>query len=344
MPKYSVIIPAYNAGSTLPLLLESLAGQHFTDFETIVVDDGSTEEMQIETFAPSLRHYRQARRQGPAAARNRGAAQAQSPWLIFADADTVFEPDTLNKIDHAVTARPDAAAFVGTYAGRPANPGFMPRFKGLWEEVTIDGVLCARHTGEEFIPYTTWAPRPGMVRQDAFESVGGFDENFGGADLEDMDFGYRLVQAGHRIYFVPAICIHHHYPATLWRELKPFARRSALWMQMRPKHRGFDAAGEGTPKQALTHIFGFILPFLLAAGLFWPLIWGVAAPVAIAYLVLNRLFLMKAWKDEGLGFALRAFAVCWLHSVVLGTAASYGVFRYIINRFFHGFTISNHTE
>lgn len=329
MPRYSIIIPTYNAATTLVSLLESLEAQTMRDFEVIVIDDASTDDtpQAVERF--DLRYYRQERRQGPAAARNRGAALAGGEWLVYADADTVFAADTMEQIDKALRDC-DADALVGSYAGRPANPGFMPRYKGLWEQVAIDGVLAAH--GGAYIPYNTWAPRPGVVKKDVFESAGGFSESFKGADLEDMDLGYRLTAAGRRIYFVPAIKIKHHYPATFWKEIRPFARRCVIWMGMKRSHGLFDAAGEGSPVQALAHMTGFAAFGLFVLGLLWPVLWLPAAVLLAAYFAAAHGFIFLTWREEGLWFAVRAAGVYWVHTIVLGFAAGYGLMRRMLNR------------
>ena len=319
---FSVIIPTYNSFVTLAPLLESLEKQTFKNFETILVDDASTDGTDTEVKRFNLKYHSMEARGGPAAARNYGAGLAQGEWLVFTDADTLFSGNTLEKIEEALRGH-EMDALVGTYAGKPANSGFMPRYKAMWESLAIDEVLALK--GEKYIPYTAWAPRPGVVRKDVFHALGGFNESFRGADLEDVDFGYRLAAAGYHNYFVPAVQIKHHYPATFTKEIKAFARRCAIWMQMKREHGLFDDSGEGTPRQALVHILGFTTSFLLfpCIILHWLLI-----PVVILfflYFFASRKFLVRAWKEEGCWFTLRAAVVCWIHTIVLGVAASYGL-------------------
>ena len=325
MPRFSIIIPTYNSAATLVPLLEAITAQSNENVEVIVVDDASTETL-LKSFPGT--YVRQDRRGGPAAARNRGASLAQGEWLVFTDADTLFLEDTMANIA-ATVDHGDGDAFVGTYAGIPANAGFMPRYKGLWELVTIDEALLAR--GGDYIPYNTWAPRPGLVRKDAFEAVGGFNERFTGADLEDMEFGYRLVEAGYRIFFAPAIKIRHHYPATFWKEIRPFARRCMLWMGLK-KPGGFDAAGEGSRRQALAHLSGFGVFWVLLFSLLFPPFLVLALLLAGYYLWSYRRFVDLAFREEGPWFALRAFVVCWIHTVVMGFSAGLGLMKRFMAR------------
>jgi len=323
-PRFSVIIPTYNSIATLIPLLESLKKQTLPDFEVILVDDGSTDGTENVVGQYDIQYHRMPERRGPAAARNYGAKLARSEWLVFTDADTLFADDTVERIDRSLQEC-TMDALVGTYAGKPANTGFMPRYKALWEALAIDGVLTAHN--EKFVPYTAWAPRPGVVRKEVFERLGGFNESFHGADLEDIDLGYRMAAAGYRNYFVPDIRIQHHYPATFAKEIRSFSRRCTIWMQMNREHGFFDASGEGTPRQALVHIAGFSAFLLFFAGAIIPLFHVVAALLLIIYFYASRGFILRAWQEEGCWFAVRAAVVCWIHTIVLGVSASYGLMR-----------------
>lgn len=323
MHRYSIIVPTYNSSATLARLLESLAAQTFTDFEAIVVDDASTDDTPGLFAGSRFRYERLAENSGPAFARNHGVTLAQGTWIVFTDADTEFYPDTMAKIDALLSRCPQVDALVGSYAGKPANGGFVPRYKALWEYCTIDMAVQPDADGME--PYPVWAPRPGLVRRAAFEAVGGFDTRFRGADLEDMELGYRLVEAGYRIFIAPDIRIRHHYPPTAQRELKAFARRAAIWMRLRKKDRKLDTRGEGSPKTALAHLTGFGAFWLALGGVVWWPLWGLAALALLVYVGLNGVFLREALREGGVLFAVRCAGYCWVHTIVLGFAAAYGL-------------------
>lgn len=323
MPAYSVVIPTYNSCRTLEKLLKSLEGQEFTDFETIVIDDGSSDGTASMVKDFQVYYELQDENRGPATARNRGAELATAEWIVFADADTEFQPDTLKTIDE-VLKNCDADALVGAYSGTPANSGFVPKYKALWEYATIDLGIPADERGLSRIH--TWAPRPGIVRKSALESVNGFDTRFRGADLEDMEFGYRLSQAGYAIYMAHNVRIKHNYPASIRKELTPFARRAALWMRMMRSRRRFDATGEGSSTQAVSHFCGFLAFWCLLGAVVYPrVLLGAFAVLMGVYFLLNTSFLRLAWREAGLIFTLKSFAYCWLHTVVLGFAAAYGL-------------------
>ena len=99
MPKFSIIIPVYNAAATLPQTLESVAKQSFIDFEVVLVDDGSTDETVawLTAQAAELPHVRliQQSHGGPAQGRNRGVENARGEVIVFIDSDLVVTPTFL---------------------------------------------------------------------------------------------------------------------------------------------------------------------------------------------------------------------------------------------------------
>lgn len=99
MPRVSVIIPAYQAQDTLERAVKSVQAQTYTDWEIIIIDDGSTDK--TSDIAQSLQEsdnriyvcYQE--NQGPAVARNTGANQAAGDYLAFLDADDEWKPHKL---------------------------------------------------------------------------------------------------------------------------------------------------------------------------------------------------------------------------------------------------------
>ncbi|MEG6548835.1 glycosyltransferase family 2 protein [Desulfocurvibacter africanus] len=98
-PPASIIIPAYNAEKTLAVTCASVAGQNYTDWECIIVDDGSTDgtrSVALELSANDTRfRYIHQENQGVSAARNRGIQNSRGGLLAFLDADDLWLPHTL---------------------------------------------------------------------------------------------------------------------------------------------------------------------------------------------------------------------------------------------------------
>jgi len=205
----SVIIPARNAARLLPDCLAALRRQSLpaSAFEILVVDDGSTDnttEVARELGATSLTQPPQ----GPAAARNHGARQAQGRILVFTDADCRPEPDWLRSLLQTLedeTAR-GVVGVQGCYTtdqtsliARFAQAEFEDRYDHMRAHPCID--LVATYSA--------------AYRRDVFLAAGGFDTRFRRADNEDTEFSYRLLARGHKLALAPRAVVRHLHPTSL---------------------------------------------------------------------------------------------------------------------------------
>jgi glycosyltransferase involved in cell wall biosynthesis len=184
MPQVTTVIPAYNAMSYLPETLNSVLQQTFTDFEVLVVNDGSTDS--IVSWASSLDDPRvrliSQENQGLPGARNTGIAQAQGEYIAFLDADDLWEPTKLEKQIQCFQENPEAGV-VYTWtllideAGKPIGRIFASEAEGnVWQQLLETDVIsngsCA------------------LVRRDCFDKVGNFDRTLTSA--EDLDMWLRI--------------------------------------------------------------------------------------------------------------------------------------------------------
>src|SRR5882672_1834830 len=106
-PCFSIVIPTYNRAAKLKLTLDSVIAQTFTDFEVLVMDDGSSDNTRemVESFRDSRIRYQWAPNSGgPATPRNRGIDAAVADWICFLDADDRWYPDKLRRVAQVITA------------------------------------------------------------------------------------------------------------------------------------------------------------------------------------------------------------------------------------------------
>ena len=98
MPRVSVIIPTYNSARFVVQAVESVLAQTYSDFEVIVVDDGSTDNTPVALagYRQKIRYLHQENR-GPSAARNAGYRASQGDYVLFLDSDDLIPPDTLER-------------------------------------------------------------------------------------------------------------------------------------------------------------------------------------------------------------------------------------------------------
>ena len=185
MTTVSVIIPLYNARDVIGKTIESVLAQTWRDYELIIIDDGSTDESSkvIEHFGSRIRYIRQ-ENSGVAAARNRGIAESAGVYVALLDHDDLWHPMKLEKQVHLLEDRPEVGMVVTDVAhvdldGRPmgiVGGGYNPS-----EEF-------ARLFVQGYVP----TPSAAMIRRSVLERVGGFDESFRSAGLDDHELWTRI--------------------------------------------------------------------------------------------------------------------------------------------------------
>jgi hypothetical protein len=176
-PKASVIVAAYNSAATIGACLESLKALHYPDYETIVVDDGSTDATAQIVEASQTRLIRGEHR-GLGAARNAGIDAAAGEIVAFLDADARADADWLYHLVEAITRRNAAAAGGPNFA--PHNDDAYARAPGIPREVRGPGDELTQLCGCNM-----------AITKSALGEVGGFDTSFLTAG-DDVDLSWRL--------------------------------------------------------------------------------------------------------------------------------------------------------
>jgi glycosyltransferase involved in cell wall biosynthesis len=190
MTAIAVVIPARNAAATIGRTLDALAHQTHAPDEVVVVDDGSTDDTVAIAERAGARVLRQDA-EGPAQARNRGAAATSAPLLAFTDADCY-------PAEHWLEAGVRALARADLVQGavRPERPPgpfdrtlWVERRSGLWESANV------------------------LVRRELFDALGGFEEwivpSIGKAFGEDMWLGWRAFRQGAALAFASDALVEH---------------------------------------------------------------------------------------------------------------------------------------
>jgi lipopolysaccharide/colanic/teichoic acid biosynthesis glycosyltransferase/glycosyltransferase involved in cell wall biosynthesis len=205
----SVIIPAFNSARTLPACLQALGCQTHPADEIIVVDDGSADDTLELARQMGARVLQQAH-QGPAAARNLGAQQAQGDLLLFTDSDCEPLPDW---VDQLISPFGDALVVgaKGTYRCREG--GLVARLVQQEYESKY-----ARMLGLDTIDFIdTYSA---AYRKDVFLQNGGFDPAFPVPSVEDQEFSFRLARKGYRLVFAPLASVYHCHDQDLGEYLR----------------------------------------------------------------------------------------------------------------------------
>jgi len=180
-PRVSIIVPCHNGGRFLDGLLASLGAQTFRDFETIIVDNGSTEVAtrdKLKALDPTVRIVHQENRYLPGA-RNRGFLEAKAELVLPLDCDDTLEPSYL-------------AETVPILENAPADAGFV--FTHIRLTDTLTGVLT-RHLNRFDQLFLNRLPYCMLIRRSAWQAVGGYDETMRDG-TEDWEFNIRLSRSG----------------------------------------------------------------------------------------------------------------------------------------------------
>jgi GT2 family glycosyltransferase len=230
MPFFSVIIPTYNRLELQAQALTSVWAQTFTDYEVIVIDDGSTDGTWEELKALGSRvHAMRQPNAGPGVARNLGAHHASGDYLAFLDSDDLWFPWTL-EVYQQVIKRTGGPAFV---AGKPCR--FQNEF--FLSSAREEAVECQRFTdylasGEE---WRWWSVSSFVVRCEVFLSVKGFTKEW--VNGEDADLALRLGTAAGFVQITAPVTFAYREHAV--SAMKDFSRTLAgCWIKIRAERAG----------------------------------------------------------------------------------------------------------
>jgi glycosyltransferase involved in cell wall biosynthesis len=202
MPRVSVVIPAYNAAKFIRRTIDSVLAQSFTNYELIVVDDGSTDETGrvVQSYGSKVRYVRQANA-GDGPARSAGIAAARGAWIAFLDHDDEWLPDKLKLQVDLLERNPDL---------RWCGANYYLSCQGLRQPAGNPDELTQRLAGREsFDNFFTAVASEGcalvtttmVVHRKVFEQVGVFDSCW--ALCADFDMWWRITYRYPRIGYLP---------------------------------------------------------------------------------------------------------------------------------------------
>ncbi len=183
-PAVSIVTPYYNTGPMFLQTIDAVLRQSLQQWEWIIVNDGSTDELALRTLLPLRSADARIKvidqpNLGPGAARNTGVAASQAPLIFFLDSDNLLAPTALEQLAWTMVGSPQIA-FVSAW-----RIGF-----GTESIATTHG-FDSRH----MFPYDNVINSQSMVRREAFEAAGKFDESIR-LGLEDYEFWVRAAAKG----------------------------------------------------------------------------------------------------------------------------------------------------
>jgi len=184
----AVIIPAYNYARYLGQAIDSVLRQTHSEFEILVIDDGSTDGTRdlVHQYSDPRVHYIYQTNAGLSAARNTGLANAKSPFVAFLDADDEWQPDFLRTALGRFKALPEDYGIVATRSSRmdPTGKPIPTRNPPMPEDADL--------TARDITVKTRFMPSAVVARKSAFDQCGGFDTTL--RSSEDRDMWIRIGQ------------------------------------------------------------------------------------------------------------------------------------------------------
>ena len=198
MPKFSVIIPAYNVALYIGETLRSVLAQTFADFEVIVINDGSPDTVEfervLEPFRDRITYLKQENR-GASSARNAGLRAACGEFVAFLDADDLWLPSYLEDQLRLISERNcDLVCANALVVGESPDAG-RTYFEAVMHGAPPDEATFLRLLSGEQSLITSGV----LVRRDLVLKVGLFDEALRNA--QDFDLWLRLARHGTRMAF-----------------------------------------------------------------------------------------------------------------------------------------------
>ena len=251
-PAVDVVVLTWNDGALLEAAVASALGSEGVAVKVFVVDNGSDPPAEVP-HDERVTLIRNAANRGVAPGRNQGASVGDSPYILFLDSDARLLPATLRQLLEPLEANPGAAL------AAPVFRGLLPQASAGRAPSLGDKVLRVLDLRSVYRPMATGGPwwdvdfaigACQLVRRQAFEAVGGFDETYFYGP-EDVDLCLRLREQGARVLQLrDAEC--DHPPRR--RNRKLLTRRGLhhgwavtrhLWRHRHSSLRGPNAAAEG---------------------------------------------------------------------------------------------------
>lgn len=317
----SIVVPSFNAQKTiLPLLVSIVHSKGIGEvkIECIIADDCSKDDtvLRAQQFITTNRQknirfkiIRLKTNSGPARARNIGVKYAKGRIVLFLDSDVVLYKKTLSELVRCFQNDPDLFAITGVWDKHQKSNKFFPKFKALRDWSYWINERDPRNY------YYLFSTRIAAIDRKLFLRLGGFNETYKAALVEDIELTYRIAKR-YAVVFNPMLKVSHEF-----EDFVPVAKkyfwRAYFWSRMYRERKKFDPVAT-TSKEAITTIsaaflvmflvltcLGFLVKsadltkiFLVVTTVFFGVhLWGV------------RKFLWFCVKEEGIVFALKAFAI-----------------------------------
>ena len=187
-PAFSVIIPSYNRAKIISRALDSVLAQTFFDYEIIVIDDGSNDDLKSVCYSynnDNIYYYYQ-ENSGACAARNLGIEKSRGYYISFLDSDDSWEPQYLNEVAKKFSEDEDFGLVWVKSIRKNLDNGHIS-FK---KSKVFEGNIYAKILQQGYLTSTSFI----TVKSSLLKSIGGFDIELPGSHCDDDDLCFRIAK------------------------------------------------------------------------------------------------------------------------------------------------------
>ena len=266
--KYSFIVPVFNRPDEVRELLDSLTQQTLKDFEAIIVEDGSEKTCKdvCNHFAGILDlHYYYKDNSGPGQSRNYGAERSCGEWLIVLDSDVVLPQGYLNAVESQLSTLSSQLTVQAWGGPDAAHPDFTPVQKAISYSMTsfftTGGIRGGKAKLDKFYPRSFNMG----IRSEVYAELGGFSKmRFG----EDIDFSYRIVEAGYKTTLIPEAWVWHKRRTDFRKFFRQVYNSGIARINLSKRHPGTLKLVHLLPTVFTLGVIGCLFLFALGAAMF----------------------------------------------------------------------------
>lgn len=340
--KISVIIPFYYQSSKIisaehyfslsafEKCLSSIFKSKFKNYEVIAVSDGSSNEsLEIAKKYP-CKLIKLTKNSGSGFSRNKGAKIAKGNILVFLDSDVEIHPNTLQIICEKFYKKKSCDAIQGVFSNKVKYQSYSTEY--------LQNFHCYYlFSATKNISYTeSLCTSFFSIKKKLFNELKGFDSNFTNANVEDAEFGYRLVKKGLKILLEKKIEIIHHTNFGIWNFIKRILRIHTGEMKMYLRYKKISMKTKQSNYQSVFFGIGliFVMLVLLVGNFFYkiPNLANILILLNIIFILLHLKFLKFIYVSKGFFSTLRGIFFSYLHKFLFIICIIFGSVDFYIFR------------
>ncbi len=322
--KLSIIVPVHNSKKTIDQCLKHIFDSYYKNFEVIVVDDCSTDSTIEKVKKYNCKIIRLKKNKGVANARNIGAENSKSKFLVFVDSDILVYEDTFSKMVEEYKSNPEIKSIGAIDSGEYISGKFGEKF------ITLKRSYAYKWKAKEKCRlFSCIQSECGFIEKSVFDDVNGFDLKYKDVGVEEYEFAHRLLRKGYKNCIYRDI-LYRHYKGSLNRRARELFKRTSTYVPLFLRKRSFESEGcTGSVFDSLMTLFSFLSIMSVPLGLISAKLLIIPVFFLMIILVSHIRFLYSMSAKEGILFSfLSYFASIYLY-IATGFGIVYGVYNLI---------------